>query len=273
MTPSDDDQRILLAGRSAREIIRANEHNYAAYITAYSVADHGEVSQSREITWVYSGMKHPYLNGVLSCHLSAPQARELVPTLLASFRSRPERAVWLVTTSTTPADLSDILTDHGCEHWSRDVGMAMDLDQLPAGSTVPNLSIARIGSHQVAAWADVFAQGYDVDPVIRDDYARVLVTMLDEHPEVGPYYLASLDGQPAGVTCLFMREGIAGIYEVATVPPLRRRGIARAMVLAALREARTRGCRLAVLQASPSGAPVYEGIGFQRLGTFDAFGM
>jgi hypothetical protein len=131
MTTRDQDENIILAGRSAREIIQANEHNYAAYITAYSVASHGEVARSPETTWVYSGMKHPYLNAVLTCQLSATQARELVPTLLASFRARHESAVWMVTTSTTPPDLSEILADNGCEHWSREIGMAMDLAQLP----------------------------------------------------------------------------------------------------------------------------------------------
>jgi GNAT superfamily N-acetyltransferase len=273
MTTSDQDKRIMLAGRSAREIIQANEHNYAAYITAYSVASHGEVAWSPELTWVYSGMKHPYLNAVLTCQLSATQARELVPTLLASFRARRESAVWMVTTSTTPPDVSEILADNGCEHWSREIGMAMDLAQLPQAPPVPNLSIVPIGDQQVDAWLEVYAQCFDLEPVIRDDYARVLPAILTNHPEVGPYYLASLDGQPAGVTCLFITDETAGIYEVATLAQLRRRGIARAMVLAALREARARGCRLAVLQASPSGAPVYEGIGFQRLGTFDAFGI
>lgn len=273
MTTGDQDERIMLAGCSADEIIRANERNYAAYITAYSVANHGEVSHSRELTWVYSGLKHPYLNGVLDCHLSAGQAREMAPSLLASFRTRPERAVWLVTTSSTPTDLSNILVANGCEHWSRELGMALDLDHTPPDALAPNLSIAPIGSQQVAAWTEIYAQVFELEPAIRDDYLRVLATLLTHHPEVVSYYLASLDGQPAGVTCLFINDGVAGIYEVATLPAWRRRGIARATVLTALREARARGCRLAVLQASPSGAPVYEGIGFRRLGTFDAFGI
>lgn len=54
---------------------------------------------------------------------------------------------------------------------------------------------------------------------------------------------------------------LAGIY---TFPQARRRGYARAIVLALLEICRERGCRLVRLRPSAQGRPLYESLGFRR---------
>ena len=61
---------------------------------------------------------------------------------------------------------------------------------------------------------------------------------------------------------LFLGAGVAGIYNVCTVPEARGRGIGGAVTGAALREAASRGLRLAVLGSSEMGYPVYRRLGF-----------
>lgn len=53
---------------------------------------------------------------------------------------------------------------------------------------------------------------------------------------------------------------LAGIY---TFPQARRRGYARAIVLALLELCRERGCRLVRLRPSAQGRPLYESLGFR----------
>lgn len=60
-----------------------------------------------------------------------------------------------------------------------------------------------------------------------------------------------------------MFGGVAGLYGVATRPAFRRRGIGTALCWTVLDEARRKGLRTAVLQASEDGEGVYARLGFQ----------
>ena len=61
-------------------------------------------------------------------------------------------------------------------------------------------------------------------------------------------------------------RGIAGMYDMGVHPEHRRRGIGRALTLAACRVARDAGCTHAVLNATPEGELLYRTVGFRRLG-------
>jgi GNAT superfamily N-acetyltransferase len=61
-------------------------------------------------------------------------------------------------------------------------------------------------------------------------------------------------------------RGVAGIYDMWVEEHLRRRGIGRALTIAACRRARELGCTHATLNATPLGELVYRTVGFESLG-------
>lgn len=61
-------------------------------------------------------------------------------------------------------------------------------------------------------------------------------------------------------------DGVAGIYSMGVVPKVQRRGVGLALLYAALRVARQRGCTAAVLNATDAGRALYERAGFRSLG-------
>jgi ribosomal protein S18 acetylase RimI-like enzyme len=75
--------------------------------------------------------------------------------------------------------------------------------------------------------------------------------------------LALVDGEPAASAACSVDEDLVGIYNVATAPEHRGRGLGTAVTWAAIAVgAADRGPTAAVLQASSAGAPVYERMGF-----------
>jgi GNAT superfamily N-acetyltransferase len=84
-------------------------------------------------------------------------------------------------------------------------------------------------------------------------------------------YLARFNGEDAATLMAFDHEGDCGIYNVATVPTARRRGLGTALTVHALREARQRGCTTAGLQATEMAEGLYASIGFRDLGRFDEY--
>jgi GNAT superfamily N-acetyltransferase len=86
------------------------------------------------------------------------------------------------------------------------------------------------------------------------------------------FYLGCVDGEPACSGALVATGDVAGIYWVATREAYRGRGFGTAMTWAAIEGGVELGCRMASLQASELGRPVYETMGFAHAGGHRQFG-
>jgi GNAT superfamily N-acetyltransferase len=99
-----------------------------------------------------------------------------------------------------------------------------------------------------------------------DAVRELLLGLLARHgfgrPADVRYFLASEGDRPLATALLFLDA--PGIYDVATPPQARGRGIGTAITSAALRAAREVGHTLGVLQASPMGYSVYRRMGFRE---------
>lgn len=82
---------------------------------------------------------------------------------------------------------------------------------------------------------------------------------------------AALDGEPAGTSAVFRSGEVAGVYNVATLPARRGRGVGEAMTWHAVRAGHHAGARIAVLQPSPMGRPLYERMGFELVAEWRQF--
>jgi ribosomal protein S18 acetylase RimI-like enzyme len=77
---------------------------------------------------------------------------------------------------------------------------------------------------------------------------------------------ARVDGRNVAVAMAFDHNGDCGIYNVGTLEPYRRRGLATALTALHVRDAAARGCRTASVQATAMAEHVYASVGFRDLG-------
>jgi GNAT superfamily N-acetyltransferase len=82
-------------------------------------------------------------------------------------------------------------------------------------------------------------------------------------------YAARRDSRPAATAIAFDHDGDCGIYWVATLEEARGRGLCKALMTAALLDARERGCTTTSLQATRAGYPVYSKLGYRDFGPID----
>jgi GNAT superfamily N-acetyltransferase len=75
-------------------------------------------------------------------------------------------------------------------------------------------------------------------------------------------FLALADGEPVAGAMVVVTHGVAGIYWVGTTPAARGRGLAELCTRAATNRGFDQGARIAGLQASVMGEPIYARMGY-----------
>jgi len=78
-------------------------------------------------------------------------------------------------------------------------------------------------------------------------------------------FAGKVDGAVVATSLLAVTGAVAGIYWVGTLEGVRRRGYGEALTWAAVAGGREAGCRVASLQASQLGRPVYARMGFAHV--------
>jgi GNAT superfamily N-acetyltransferase len=154
-----------------------------------------------------------------------------------------------------------------------EIGMAMQLDELPNASVGPDgLTIRRVESvEEMASWRGIVqeANGYP------DDLGRALTAAASaggfEADAAVRNYLGWLNGGAVAAGTVLLARGVAGLYNAATLPHARGMGVYAAMVHARLRDAARAGFGVAVTIDNPHTASIDAALGYLeccRLTTF-----
>lgn len=86
------------------------------------------------------------------------------------------------------------------------------------------------------------------------------------------HYLAFVNGEAAACATIMLDGNIAGVWNVGTLRPFRRQGLAAAILMRALADAASDGYQTSVLMASPMGKALYEDMGYQLIGYSHHYG-
>ncbi len=220
------------------------------------------VTVDQRFVRLVTGEAHPFGNFACVCGLASPQAvQDAIEPLLGC--GAPAAAFF---TGTVPDAVVNHLSSLGFERHGGLPAMAVDIERLAKTALPTGYEWARVASvEQRDAWSDVFARGYGLPLPVGAAFAGGIDG--DSRADAPLQYFWILkDGNPVCTSLVFLHEGVAGIYGVATLPDERGKGLGAFATAEPLRLARRLGYGVGVLQASEDGHPVYKRLGFADFG-------
>jgi GNAT superfamily N-acetyltransferase len=160
--------------------------------------------------------------------------------------------------------LEDVLVEQGLVMESVAPGMAMELSRLetkplPDGLEVRPVEDMNSLEHCINITADVFG----IPAESKDAWGQIIKAY-----GLGPphkWFVGYLNGVPVSASLLVLHKNVAGIYNVATLQEARGKGIGTALTCLPLQFAKDSGYKVAVLEASEMGLPVYKKLGFEKI--------
>lgn len=262
----------ILEDTSPPAMAPAIEANAAAQYALLARLLDAEMDDGPAALWYITGIDFSLFNGVMRARFAPDTADACTDALLARFAARAVPMVWHVGPHSLPGDLGERLQARGFFASDGSPGMAVALETLARRPLPRGLTIAPVtDEHEFAHWLRVLDIGFGLRELARDTIAQA-IRRDGFGPEAGMrHYLGRLDGEPIATCTLFPGAGVAGIYNVSTLPAGRRLGIGAAITLLPLLDARAAGYRVGILQSTPMGYGVYRRLGFRRLATLTQY--
>jgi GNAT superfamily N-acetyltransferase len=183
----------------------------------------------------------------------------------ALLRAFDQPAAARLTPFDRPRGIADRLRRRGLVPAAHDVSLVYSHASAPALPRCEAI-VRRIEPDDAAAYATVEAQVF----APRERWGKrfllgaALANVLESDHA---FYLAELAGEPVGTALSISAEGVTGIYSVGTLRAFRRRGIATALTLRAVADARSVGSEVICLECEPSSDAMrlYRTLGFEPL--------
>lgn len=247
-------------------MLEAIEANTSEFLLTMGRLGGGEEHISPDWQWSIGGSPLAYHNCVVRARLTAEAVDGAIATSIKRLQENSVPGSWHVGPWMSPADLGERLVAHGFTCEGAEAGMAVDLLELNTHVSFPSdFSVERVRDEgELVLWTRTLGQGFGEGEIEADWVGSVYRKLGFAEDGRWHHYLGWLRGEPVATTSLFLGAGVAGIYFVFTIPEARRQGIGAAITLAALQEARRRGYRIGVLEASAMGYPIYKRLGFQE---------
>jgi hypothetical protein len=253
-----------------RDLIELSDLNYAEAQRELARRSGGVVHDEGGILLYAGGHPLPVLlNGVMRTDTRSAPA-DVLERARAFFAARG-RGFSILTRAHADAELRDAAAAAGLVQTGDAPGMVLE-HRLPDATPPHDVRLRRVETRADAlAFAAVMDAAYASlgmpAGVAAAQFAN-LETLVAPHIVA---VIADLDAVPAAGAMTIVTHGVAGVYWVGTTPAARRRGLAELCARAAGNAGFDLGARIASLQASKMGEPVYRRMGYVEVTRYPTF--
>jgi hypothetical protein len=243
------------------DLLEACDLNYAEALRELTRRAGGEVCDQGGLLLYAAADPFPALqDGVMRTH-ERLEAEEVL-TRAREFFARRQRGFSVIIRAHADDDLRAAATAAGMTQLGDAPGMVLDR-RLPEAVPPHGVTLRR-----VRTLADATAFGAVMGAAYTSlGFPSHLPPRIFAHTQslIGPHIvavLACVGDEPAAGAMTIVTHGVAGVYWVGTTPGARGRGLAELCTRAVGNAGFDLGARVAALQASPMGEPVYRRMGY-----------
>ena len=257
----------IISSCSDPNLLGAIEKQWVKYSKIWELTGRVEIHENSHFYAYSTGWPHPAVNGVGLAHLKHENIDHTIEETKEYFEQRNLPWTWWVGPTTTPSNLGEYLEKRGMTRSLASPAMAINLDSITNKTfNIPNFEVKVVDNVDVLRdWVEVAAVCFPgMMGVFKEQFFDLEVAYGFGEDLPKRSYIGYLDDEPVATSTFVLRYGVAGLFNIGTLPDARRRGIGTEMTLIPMREARSLGCKVAVLQSSPMGHSVYIKIGFKE---------
>lgn len=259
----------ILTDFSQASMAQAVEANLFSFFNHLATWPRVEVRDDGDCVYTISDLPFPLFNSVMRATLDGDRAASVIDARMRSCRDRSVPMLWWTGPSTRPSNLGERLATRGFIVEPA-FGMTADLSGASGFSRIipgdDRVMIDRVSDRATLdIWSQVLCDGFGAPRTFGEAFAGMAEAIGLDGDSPFRHYLARVNGEPAATCSLFFGAGVAGIYDVSTLPERRRAGVGAAITRRAMHDARAGGYRLAILHASNLGLGMYRSLGFETI--------
>ena len=260
---------MILRDHSKNKIIEAIENNpLGFFLLTPPKHPRYEINVMDDMISFTTGLNHPLGNWILNIRFNGQNVESRITENMKFYREKELSMNWWVTPSSTPENLLSLLENAGLQVPKEGApGMACDLrdlteDHLEKALNKFQIKVTKVTSdNNLKLWGKVFQEGFSLPDTITEMFLNLFKLLESSYLD---NYIAIFQEQPVAIASVLYYGGIAGTFNVATLPGYRGQGIGTTITLVPLIDAKKNGYEIAWLESSEMGVNLYKRIGFQE---------
>lgn len=257
------DKKDSLTDFSHEALKKTIHDSWNSMMTLFARSSLYERLETPELTAIASDLEIAMFNRVIATNLSPEDADKRIAETVEYFSSKGLPFTWQVDPGNTPPDLQERLERFGLVR-SETPGMAVVLDDVKTPETPDGFRLERVETpEQNKRYAKLLVRAYGIPEFAEE-------TMMSIYEEMGirddlRHYFGYYEDTPMATASVLYSDGVAGIYNVATLPEARGKRIGSMITAAPLIDARERGYSISILHSTEMGYNVYRRLGYQEI--------